>query len=189
MRAVLACFAAVCLLFFSCTRERATSVAVENGPSFTLEGSGRLASFTVYGPQNGQSIAFPHSDVSVTVWRIEASSGFFEGIPVKGFHIVYGRVPEGYRQVIPAPTQGAPGLNPGIVYSFFAESTNAPVADGYFYLNGSEPIQTTIPDLCIMLSNGHEIRVNCVTKRPYEEPANLLEVVRKNEITVSTQKK
>src|SRR5690348_5360017 len=101
MKTVLTCSVLILTMFLqSCTRERATSVAVRNGPSFNMRGSGRLASFTVYGPQNGQSVAFPHADVSVTVWRIEASRGFFEGAQVRGLHIVYGKVPDGYRQVV-----------------------------------------------------------------------------------------
>lgn len=170
----------VCLS--SCRKERQTSVEVGTGPSFTLRGSGRLASFTVFAPQNGQSIAFPQSDVSATLWRIETSEGFFEGRRVEGFRLTYGKVPEGYRQVIPPQSQGVAKLAPGIVYSFFAESTDAPVADGYFYMNGLEPIQTRVPDLCLMLVNGRETRVNCNTKQPYEEPTNLLEVVRKNQV-------
>jgi len=166
----------------SCKEERPTAVQVLAGPSFRLVGSGRLASFTVYAPQTGQRIAFPQPDVSIPIWRIEASSGFFRGNRVQGLQVSYGEVPREYRQVVPGQTQPAPALASGNVYSFFAESTDAPVEDGYFYMDGNEPIQVTIPDLCLMLVDGRQVRVNCSTKKPYKEPLNIEEIVRQNRI-------
>ena len=181
MKTTLILFLLTCsMCFSSCTNERPTAVEVKSGPSFKLSGSGRLASFTVYAPVNGQRIAFPHADVSTVVWRMTASKGFFKGNRVEDFQLTYGKIPEGYNQVIPSKPQTAPPLSSGVVYSFFAESTDAPVADGYFYIDGSEPVQTRIPDLCLMLVNGQEVRVNCTTKQPYQEPSNLGEIVRKN---------
>jgi len=181
MRTVLILFVLLCsICFSSCREERPTSVTVGVGPSFSLAGSGRLASFTIYAPQSGERIAFPHPDVSITMWRIEAAKGFFKGDHVQDFQLSYGKVPQGYRQVVPNQSQSAPPLSPGVVYSFFAESTNAPVADGYFYIDGKEPIQTKIPDLCLMLLDGREVRIDCGTKQRYREPSNLREIVFKH---------
>jgi len=166
----------------SCSRERPTSVAVGPGPSFSFTGSGRLASFTIYAPQTGQRIALPDSDVASAVWQMRTSKGYFNGSQVDGFHLVYGKAPSGYTVTVPSQSQPGSSLAPGLVYSFLAETTDAPITEGYFFIDGAEPIQTTIPDACLMLVNGHEARVNCTTKQPYQEPSNLEEVVRKNRV-------
>src|SRR5438067_11221598 len=126
--------AAVCLLFLlSGCREIPTSVTVESGPSFSLGGSGRLATFTIYAPQSNQKIAFPDRDLASVVWQVTASKGYFKGSSVKGLQLIYGKVPSGYEQVAPNQSQAAPSLARGIVYSFLAETTDAPIASGYFY--------------------------------------------------------
>ena len=170
------------MCFLSCSRERPTTVAVGPGLSFRFAGSGRLASFTVYGPQTGQRIAPPDSDVASVVWQIKTSKGYFNGAQVQGLQFTYGKMPDGYIAIVPSQSQPPPPLAAGAVYSFLAETTDAPIAEGYFFMNGTEPIQTTIPDACLMLANGHEVRVNCTTKQPYQEPTNLEEVVRKNRV-------
>jgi hypothetical protein len=169
--------------FLSCSGERPTTVAVGPGLSFSFSGSGRLASFTVYGPRSGQRIALPDLDVASVIWQIKTSKGYFNGARVQDFQLKYGKIPDGYTAVAPSQSQPPPPLAPGAVYSFLAETTDAPIAEGYFFMDGPEPIQTTIPDACLMLANGHEVRVNCTTKQPYQEPTDLEEMVRKNRIT------
>jgi len=157
-------------------------VTVGPGPTFSFTGSGRLASFTIYSPQTGQRIALPDSDVASVLWQIRTSKGYFNGSQVEGFRLAYGKIPEGYTVTMPSLSQPAPSLASGLVYSFLAETTDAPITEGYFFMDGAEVIQTTIPDACLMLVNGHETRVNCATKQPYQEPSNLEEVVRKNRV-------
>ena len=96
--------------------------------------------------------------------------------------MTYGKVPKGYVQTVPNQPQDVPQLSRGLVYSFFAETTDAPVADGFFYMSGKGPIHTAIPDLCLMLVNGHETRVDCNSKQPYKEPSDLEKVVLENRI-------
>jgi len=168
--------------FVSCSKERPTTVSVGPGLLFTFAGSGRLASFTIYGPHTGQRIALPDSDVASVVWQIKTSKGYFNGAMVDGLQLTYGKMPDGYSAVVPSQSQAAQALAAGQVYSFLAETTDSPIAEGYFFMDGIEPIQTTIPDACLMLANGHEVRVNCNTKQPYKEPTNLEDVVRKNRI-------
>jgi hypothetical protein len=110
---------------FYVTGERATIVSVNAGPSFTMRGSGQLATFTVYAPKAGNRIAFPHKDDSAIVWQIVATKGYFEGTHVEGLELIYGKVPTGYAQVVPSESQPAPALPAGAVYSFFAETANA----------------------------------------------------------------
>ena len=167
-------------------RERPTVVSVNAGPSFRLSGSGQLALFKVYAPKSGSRIAFPHQDDSSVVWQIQATKGYFEGAQVDGLQLTYGKVPDGYTQVVPStPVRGElqppPPLNPGAVYSFWAETTNAPIADGFFYMDKTEPIQTYVPGLCLTLENGREVRVKCGfgDDRTYREPSNLEEMARK----------
>jgi hypothetical protein len=170
------------LLLLGGCREVPTSVKVENGPSFSLRGSGRLAIFTVYAPLSGQRIAFPDGDVASVVWKIRASEEYFKGARVQDLKLTYGKVPNGYEQLVPEQSQVAPPLPPGAVYSFFAETTDAPISSGYFYMDKSGPIQTKVPDLCVMLSQGRKVRVNCKpnSTAPYQEPTNLEEMVQKN---------
>jgi len=96
--------------------------------------------------------------------------------------LTYGSVPRGYVQTVPAQQQPAPRLLNGIVYSFFAETLNAAGSNGFVYITTAGPIQTTIPDICMMQTNGRNVRVNCKTKRPYEEPIDLEKVVLDNRI-------
>jgi len=171
------------LLVLGGCRETPTSVKVGSGPSFTLKGSGRLATFTIYAPQSGQRIAFPHPALASSVWQIKASQGYFKGTRVDGVQLTYGKIPNGYQQLVPGQTQVAPALSPGVVYSFFAETTDAPIASGYFYMDKSGPVQTEIPDLCAMLVDGRKVRSNCKlgSTEPYQEPADLEKYVREHQ--------
>jgi hypothetical protein len=139
----------------------------------------------VYAPQSGQKIAFPDHDVSSVVWQIAASKGYFKGSRVGGLELTYGKVPSGYEQVIPSQSQAAPALATGTVYAFLAESTDAPIASGYFYMGESGPVRTAIPDLCLMFVQGRKVRVKCKvnTAEPYQEPADLEKYVREHQIT------
>lgn len=161
-------------------REVPTSVKVADGPSFSFRGSGRLASFRVYGPQPGHKIATPFDEKSL-VWRVQPIEGYFKGKPVQGLNIAYGAVPEGYAQAI--PKSDAPNhLSPGRVYYFFAETTNAPPASGFIYLAGSQPIEITVPDLCQSGFIGEVKPLKCGTNEPYKEPENLEQFVRENRL-------
>jgi hypothetical protein len=173
------------LLVLSGCREIPTSVKVEAVPSFSLGGSGRLATFTVYAPQSNQKIAFPDRDLASIVWQVTASMGYFKGSHVKGLQLTYGKVPSGYEQVVPNQSQAAPKLASGTVYAFLTESTGAPIASGYFYMGESGPIQTAIPDLCLMFVQGRKVRVKCNlnTAESYQEPVHLEKYVREHQIT------
>ncbi|MGO9865738.1 MAG: hypothetical protein ACLPLR_19200 [Terriglobales bacterium] len=164
--------------------EHPTVAKLTAGPSFIMTGNGQLASFTVYAPRPGNRIAFAHEDDSTVVWKIVATNGYFKGTTVGGLVIQYGRVPAGYSQLVPNESQVAPALPIGAVYSFFAETTNAPGAGGYFYMDEKGPILTFIPGLCLTLKDGHHVRVKCgfVGDRTYREPTNLVEVVRKHQL-------
>jgi hypothetical protein len=161
--------------------EIATSVQVGTGPSFSLTGSGRLASLTVFAPLNGQKVAYPDTDVSSVVWQVQASKGYFEGTRVQGLRLTYGKASEGYLQTVPSGAQQPPVLQPGFIYSFLAESTGAPVAGGSFYLDKSGAVQVLIPDLCLMQKGGHKFRVNCATKEPFQEPSDVEKYVREHQ--------
>jgi len=171
--------------------ERSTAVSVNAGPSFAFKGSGQLAIFTVYAPKPGNRIAFPSNDDSSIVWRIAATKGYFEGTRVDRMRLTYGKIPNGYTQSVPVEMQAPPALPAGVVYSFFAETTNAPIATGYFYMDRAGPIQTYIPDLCLTRKDRHGVRVRCdfVGDRTYREPTNLEEAVRKHRIRNTAEEK
>ena len=164
----------------SSCREIPTSVKVGNGPSFSFHGSGRLASFRIYGPQPGYKIATPFDAKSV-VWRVQPTEGYFKGARVEGLKIEYGSIPVGYTQAIPN-SGTASALPPGQVYYFFAETTNAPPAEGFFYLDGTTPIGIKVPGLCQSGFVGDVRPLKCGTKEPFAEPSNLEQFVQENRV-------
>ncbi|MGB8061301.1 MAG: hypothetical protein WCF26_05355 [Candidatus Sulfotelmatobacter sp.] len=181
---VLGGLSALLLLMGACLYvigEHPTIVTVSPGPSFTMRGSGELASFTVYAPRRGNRIAFPHKGDSDIAWQIVATNGYFKGARVSGLTIRYGEIPPGYSQLVPSQNQAAIPPAGKMIYSFFAETTNAPGATAYFYMDGAQPTLSFVPDLCITLKDGRYVRVKCGFggDRTYSEPANLDEVVRK----------
>ena len=155
--------------------EVATSMKIGSGPSFSLNGSGRLASFRVYGPQAEHRIATPFDSKSL-VWRIEPTGGYFKGSAVFGLNVQYGHVPSEYRQTVPA-TGTAPALSSGQVYYFFAETTDAPPADGFFYMDRNTPVRINVPGLCQSGFVGDVRPLKCGTQEPYQEPSDLRQFV------------
>jgi hypothetical protein len=164
-------FSAICCA--GCEWERPTLVSVREGPTFAFAGNGRLATFTVYAPHNGKRIASPNPDVATIIWQIKASRGYFEGARVGGLQLTYGKVPDGYEQTTPSQPQQASPPTPGVVYSFFAETTDAPGIGGFFYMSQSGLTQISVPDICLKLINGGEVAVKCGTDEPYQEPTDL----------------
>jgi hypothetical protein len=168
------------LLALSSCREIPTTAKIESGPSFSLRGSGRLASFRIYGPQVGHKIATPFDEKSL-VWRVQPLEGYFKGAPVERLVVEYGNVPRGYSQT----TRGSgavPDLPTGQVYYFFAETTNAPPAEGFFYLDGIAPIEISVPGLCQSGFGGGVKALKCGTNEPYTEPMDLEQFVRRNRV-------
>jgi len=169
LAAIFVTIAAVQLLA-SCG-ERPTSAELGKGPSFFLRGSGRLASFRIYGPQPGHKIGTPFDENSL-VWCVQSSQGYFKGSPVSQLTVEYGIIPENYVQRIPIGSLATP-LRPGSVYYFFAETTDAPPAAGFFYLDENLPMEINIPDLCETGFTGEVKPIKCDNKEPYTEPADL----------------
>jgi len=161
-------------------REVSTTVQIADGPSFSFRGSGRLASLRVYGPQPGHKIATPFDEKSL-VWQVQPIEGYFKGKPVQGLSIAYGTTPKGYAQTVPenaAPTH----LSEGRVYYFLAETTNAPPASGFIYLDGTHPIEIAVPDLCQSGFVGEVRPLKCGTNESYVEPKDLDQFVRENRL-------
>jgi len=158
-----------------------TSARLELGPTFLLSGSGKLASLRIYGPKPGRVIATPFDSKSL-VWSVQASAGYFEGRPVQGLTITSGRVPAEYIQTVPEGGTTA-RLKSHLVYYFFAETTNAPPAEGFFYLVDDLPTLIAVPDLCQSSYSGDVQPLKCGTKEPYVEPVNLDQFVRENRVS------
>lgn len=157
-----------------------TTVKVEDGPSFAFRGSGRLASFRIYGPQPGHKIATPFDDKSL-VWRVQPIEGYFKGARVQRLNVAYGVLPKGYTQTVPENAAPVP-LSQGQVYYFLAETTNAPPASGFIYLDGRKPIEIAVPDLCQSGFVGDVKPLKCGTNEAYTEPANLEQFVQQNRL-------
>jgi hypothetical protein len=151
---------------------------VQRGPTFLLSGSGRLASFRIYGPKPGRVIATPF-DNKFLVWSVQASAGYFEGRPVEALVVEIGRIPAGYTQTVPEAGK-TPRLNSGTIYYFFAETTNAPPAEGFFYLADDVPTLVVVPGLCQSSLSGDVQPVRRGTNEPYIEPLNLKQFVQEN---------
>lgn len=137
-----------------------------------LKGSGRLATFTVYGPKVGQRIATPYDTDSI-LWQVKASDGYFAGRRVEGLRINYGEIPTNYVQTVPNKSSVAPQPTQGNVYFVLAETTDAPVKSAMFYVGADKPTEVDIPDLCIDQIGGHVTRLKCGTNEPYQEPTDV----------------
>jgi hypothetical protein len=161
-------------------REVRTSARLQSGPKFLLVGSGKLASFRIYGPQTGRKIATPFDPKSLT-WYVQPSDGYFKGSEVQRLVVEYGKIPAGYTQTVPN-AGAAPELTSHMVYYFFAETTDAPPAEGFFYLDGDVPTEIVVPGLCQSAFVGDVKPLKCGTKDPYVEPTNLEQFVRENRV-------
>ena len=156
------------LIFNGC--EVSTTARIHQGPTFSLDGSGHLVSFNVYGPQVGHKIATPN-DVKSLVWSINPVTGYHGDLVVR-MEVIYGKVPKGYVQTTPI-SGTAPMLSSGLVYHYFAETTGAPGAEGFFYMDKTTPIVISVPGLCPSAFVGDVKPLKCGTQEPYSEPQDL----------------
>src|SRR5262249_31708384 len=140
------------------------------------------AKFTVYAPKTGRRIAAPNSDVSTVIWQIVASKGYLAGDSVEHLRVVYGKVPQGYAQTIPEPSEEAKAPPLGVVCAFFAETANAPGAGGAIFMSPTGPVAVNIQDYCVRVINGREVEVKCGTNEPYQEPADFEKYVQEHRI-------
>lgn len=168
------------LLTLGGCREIPTSAKIGNGPSFLFTGSGRLASFRIYGPRQGHKISTPFDEKSL-VWRVQPADGYFKGEHVQRLKIEYGQLPRGYVQTVPI-SGTAPTLAAGHVYYYYAETTNAPPAEGFFYMEESAAIEMNVPGLCQNGFIGEVKPLKCGTSEPYTEPTDLEQFVRENRV-------
>jgi hypothetical protein len=126
-------------------------------------------------------IATPFDDKSL-VWSVQPSAGYFEGLSVQRLKISSGSVPAGYLQTVPEAGT-TPRLKSRMVYYFFAETTNAPPASGFFYLVDDLPTLIVVPELCQSSFSGDVQPLKCGTKETYVEPASLEQFVRDNRVS------
>jgi hypothetical protein len=96
-------------------------------------------------------------------------------------NLLYGRVPTGYLQTVPGKG-AAPTLTPDLVYYFFAETTGASGAEGFFYMDKTIPIPINVPGLCESAFVGDVKPVKCGTNEPYVEPKDLEKFVEENRV-------
>lgn len=164
--------------FLGC--EVGTSVRLDKGPSFSLDGSGRVVSFSVWGPRPGHKIATP-LDAKSLLWKIEPMSSSPSGVMAVLLDIKYGSVPQGYAQIVPNNGAALP-FAPGQIYYFAAETTGAPGGEGFFYMRSNGPILVNVPELCESSYVGDVKPVKCGTGEPYVEPSDLEEFVRVNRV-------
>jgi len=95
--------------------------------------------------------------------------------------IKYGAVPRGYAQTVPA-SGTAPVLRSGLVYYFFAETTGASGAEGFFYMDGTTPVPINVPGLCESAFVGDVKPVKCGTNEAYIEPKDLEQFVKEHRV-------
>ena len=146
-------------LLFCVNCERRTEVNLEGGnpPAFVLSGSGNLVELSV--GQDLQDKTQTPSKRSPVVWKIRPTSRDGEKLEAIG-RIVYGVVPKGYKQVIPA--EGAPPeLIAGNYYYYYLETINAPHADGDFEIKDGKPVRVYGVGTCYRVINGKEIESPC----------------------------
>jgi hypothetical protein len=177
---VLISVATISLLLILNGCEVSTTARIHQGPSFSLDGSGHLSSFTVYAPQPGRRIATPN-DAKSEVWSFRTASGNSRGERVASMNLLYGRVPIGYVQTVPSGGV-ASALTTGLVYFFIAETTGSTWAHGFFYIDQNKPIPINVPGLCPSAFVGDVKPVKCGTQEPYSEPQDLELFVREHRL-------
>jgi len=107
-----------------------TVVKLQGGtqPSFVLSGSGILGGVRIYGP------------TGKLLWEIEAQEA--PGKPLSQLNtIIYGIVPNSYRQVVPQMEVFPDQLVPGERYKYDFVTGNAPGAIGYFEIKDGNAIE------------------------------------------------
>lgn len=178
MRVLISIFALVLMVSVNGC-EVSTTATIHQGPTFALDGSGTLVSFSIYGPRPDHKIAIPN-DAKSLVWSINPLTGY-RGNSVTRMEVTYAKVPTGYLQTI--PTAGTPPeLNSGLVYRYFAETTGAAGAEGFFYMDKTTPIAITVPYLCASAFVGDVKAIKCGTGEPYTEPKDLEQFVKEHRI-------
>jgi len=160
--------------------EVSTSAKIRQGPTFSLDGSGRLVFFRVYGPRQGRKIATPVDDQSL-MWSIAPTSNSPSGALVSGMDIAYGKVPEGYSQKFPSDGAALP-LATGQVYIFDGETTGASGVNGFFYMAQSGPVLIDVPGLCGSAFVGDAKPVKCGTNETFVEPKDLEQFVKEHRV-------
>ena len=110
---------------------RGTKLIIEGGnpPKFIMAGSGSLGTIRVRGPEKQRDAA---GEDAFLYWVIVNKEG--EDRPVdKLGAVIYGRIPEGYRQVYPENSE-APPLAEGERYNIRVATYDADGADKYFII-------------------------------------------------------
>jgi hypothetical protein len=149
----------ISLVLFCVNCERRTMVKLEGGnpPTFVLYGSGNLVEFSI--GRDLQDKTLNPSKRSPVIWKLTPTSRDGEKVENIG-RIVYGVVPHGYRQAIPAEGQ-PPELIAGNYYYYYVETINAPHADGDFEIKDGKPVRVKGVGTCYKVVNGQEIESLC----------------------------
>ena len=109
--------------------------------------------------QDLQDKTLTPSKRSPVIWKITPTSRDGERLENLG-RIVYGVVPKGYKQTVPAEGP-APELTAGHYYYYYLETINAPHADGDFEMKDGKPVPVHGVGTCYRISNGQEIESPC----------------------------
>jgi hypothetical protein len=152
----------------SCTRERGTTVEISGStqPVFHLKGDGTLARFSIYAPPPGSSLVTAF-DPNQVIWAMAPEAGYFKGEKVRDLTLQYGRLEDGYAQLMPANGTTPPKLEMGKIYFYWAETANAAGKSGYFELTAQEAKEVSIPNLCVEKRDGKMQNVTCDSHTPF----------------------
>lgn len=149
----------ISLLVCCVSCERRTEVKLEGGnpPGFVLSGSGNLVELSI--GRDLQDKTLIPSKRSPVIWKIIPTSRDGEKLESIG-RIVYGVVPKGYKQTVPA--EGSPSeLTGGNYYYYYLETINAPHADGDFEIRDGKPVRVYGVGTCYRIINGKEVESPC----------------------------
>jgi hypothetical protein len=147
------------LAIAGCNSERPTRVTLDGDttPIFSLSGSGELGTFLVYlVPPSPETMTSSIND-ETPAWRLAAQPDWLHGRHVEEIgQLTYGVIPQGYAQ--PNAPQA---LIPGRIYFFECETTDAPVARGFFKIENGRtvPAHANLP--CMTLRDGKTVWGPC----------------------------
>src|ERR1700690_4230209 len=151
------------LLITACDREVPTHVKVEGGttPIFDLSGSGELGTFVIYAvPSSPEKMDKPIFD-QPPVWSIVAQPDWLHGRPLEQIaKLTYGIAPPGYSHAHqPEP------IIAGQTYFFDCETTDAPIASGFFRVENGKTVSAEADLPCLTMRNGKWVTTPCIQNR------------------------
>jgi hypothetical protein len=125
---------AIALTNISCERDTKLTVGEGNPPKFSMTGNGRLTSLRLRGPDKQRDA---EGEDAFLYWVIETKGEATDRNVVEVSPIIYGKIPDGYKQIYPEKA-GPPPLIEGERYHVQVVTMNANGDSKYFSIRNGK---------------------------------------------------